>query len=119
MARGSTLSHIVRVKNIARAERNYKLYPGIFEFLGLKLAVIKRFHDNLFHAHHFSVYSDNNLLTYVTKSGKLNATGQHWGAELADYGFTLKYRSRSANRDADFLFRRPKSIEENMQECTE
>lgn len=65
------------------------------------------------------MYNDNNPLTYVTKSAKLNATGHRWVAELADYRFTLKYRPGSANRDADFLSWQPKPMEEIMQECTE
>ncbi len=40
-------------------------------------------------------------------------------SELVDYRFTLKYRPGSANRDAEFLSRRPKPIEEIIQKCTE
>lgn len=85
------------------AERNYKLHSDKLEFLALKWAITERFCDYLFHAPHFTVYSDNNPLTYVTKSAKLNTAGHRWVAELADYRFTLKYRPGSANRDADFL----------------
>ncbi|KAI3358208.1 hypothetical protein L3Q82_003205 [Scortum barcoo] len=106
-------------RTLTAAERNYKLHSGKLEFLALKWAVTERFRDYLFHAPHFVVYSDNNPLTYVTKSAKLNATGHRWVAELADYRFTLKYRPGSANRDADFLSRRTRHIEEIMQECTE
>lgn len=83
------------------------------------MAIIEWFRDYLFHAPHFTVYSDNDSLTYVTKSAKLNAAGHRWVAELADYRFTLKYRPGTANSDADFLSRRPKPIEEVIQECTE
>lgn len=106
-------------RTLTAAERNYKLHSGKLEFLALKWAVTERFRDYLFHAPHFTVYSDNNSLTYVTKTAKLNATGHHWVSELADYRFTLKYRPGSANRDADFLSQRPKPIEEIIQECTE
>lgn len=106
-------------RTLTAAEKNYKLHSGKLEFLALKWAVTERFRDYLFHAPHFTVYSDNNPLTYVTKSGKLNAAGHRWVAELADYRFTLRYRPGSANRDADFLSRRAKPIDEIMQECTE
>ncbi len=92
---------------------------GKLEFLVLKWAITERFRNYLFHAPHFTVYSDNNPLMYVTKSAKLNATGHRWVAKLADYGFTLKYRPGSANRDADFLSRLQKPMEEIMQGCTE
>lgn len=106
-------------RTLSATEKNYKLHSGKLEFLALKWAVTERFRDYLFHAPYFTVYSDNNPLTYVTKSAKLNATGHRWVAELADYRFTLKYRPGAVNRDADFLSRRPKPMEEIMQECTE
>lgn len=106
-------------RTLTATERNDKLHSGKLEFLALKWAVTEHFHDYLFHAPHFVVYSDNNPLTYITKSAKLNATGHRWVAELADYRFTLTYRPGTANRDADFLSRRTKHIEEIMQECIE
>lgn len=106
-------------RTLTAAEKNYKLHSGKLEFLALKWAITERFRDYLFHAPHFTVYSDNNPLTYVMKSAKLNAAGHRWVAELADYRFTLKYRPGAANRDADFLSRRGKPIEDIMQECTE
>ncbi len=60
------------------------------EFLGLKWAITDHVHDYLFHAPHLTVYSDNNPLTYVMKTAKLNAAGQWCVSELADYRFTLK-----------------------------
>ncbi|KAK7904447.1 hypothetical protein WMY93_017054 [Mugilogobius chulae] len=106
-------------RTLSPAEKNYKLHSGKLEFLALKWAITERFRDYLFHAPHFTVYSDNNPLTYVTKSAKLNAIGHRWVAELADYHFTLKYRPGTANRDADFLSRPTKPIEHIIQECTE
>ncbi|KAL7842136.1 hypothetical protein SRHO_G00238250 [Serrasalmus rhombeus] len=106
-------------RTLTMAEKNYKLHSGKLEFLALKWAITERFRDYLFHAPHFTVYSDNNPLIYVTKSAKLNAAGHRWVAELADYRFTLKYRPGPTNRDADFLSRRPRPIEEILQECTE
>ncbi|KAK7909570.1 hypothetical protein WMY93_014254 [Mugilogobius chulae] len=105
-------------RTLSASERNYKLHSGKLEFLALKWAITERFRDYLFHAPHFTVYSDNNPLTYVTKSAKLNATGHRWVAELADYRFTIKYRPGTANRDADFLSRH-KPMHTIIKECTE
>lgn len=62
-------------RTLTAAERNDRLHSGKLEFLALKWAITEQFCDYLFHAPHFTVYSDNNPLTYVTKSAKLNATG--------------------------------------------
>lgn len=85
-------------RTLTPTEKNYKLHSGKLEFLALKWAVTERFRDYLFHAAHFTVYSDNNPLTYVMKSAKLNAVGHRWVSELADFRFTLKYRSGKVNR---------------------
>lgn len=65
------------------------------------------------------MYSDNNLLTYVLTSAKLNATGHRWVAELADFHFNIKYRPGKENVDADSLSRMPLDIETLINECTE
>ena len=48
---------------------------------------------------------DNNPLTYVLTSAKLDATGQCWVAALANYDFTIHYRSGKQNIEADALSR--------------
>ena len=48
---------------------------------------------------------DNNPLTYILISAKLDATGQRWVADLACYDFDIQYRSGKENIDADALFR--------------
>ncbi len=58
------------------------------------------------------VRTDNNPLTYVTKTAKLDATGHRWVASLANYNFKLVYRSGTSNRDADGLSRRPQPVEQ-------
>ena len=67
------------------AEKNYHLHSGKLEFLALKWAVCDQFRDYLYHAPSFTVYTDNNPLTYVLTSAKLNATGLRWIGELADF----------------------------------
>lgn len=75
--------------------------------------------DYPFNAPDFTVYIDNNPLTYVMKMAKLNVTGHRWVSELADYWFTLKYRPGTANRDADFYSRRLMPIEATIRDCTQ
>jgi len=67
----------------------------------------------------FIVYTDNNPLTYVLTTAKLNATGHRWVSELADYSFTIKYRPGHANNDADALSRLPMDINSYMKLCTD
>ena len=63
------------------------------------------FHEYLY-GNTFEVITDNNPLTYILTTAKLDATGQRWIASLSDYNFTIKYRSGSKNADADGLSRR-------------
>ena len=66
-----------------------------------------------------SVYTDNNPLTYVLTTAKLNATGHRWVVELADFTFNIKYRPGHAKGDADALSRMPLDFINYMGECTE
>lgn len=72
----------------------------------MKWAVVDKFHDYLYGAQ-FVVMTDNNPLTYVLSSAKLNATGHRWLAALATYSFSLKYKPGRHNVDADLLSRHP------------
>ena len=58
-----------------------------------------RFHEYLYGGH-FEVYTDNNPLTYVLTTAKLDATGQQWIASLANYHFKIFYRSGKLNVEA-------------------
>ena len=49
--------------------------------------------------------TDNNPLTYVFTTAKLDATEQRWLAELSNYNCSLTYRSGRQNGDADGLSR--------------
>ena len=53
------------------------------------------------------MYTDNNPLTYVLTTAKLDATGQWWIASLANYHFKIFYRSGKLNVEADALSRLP------------
>ena len=58
------------------------------------------------------MYTDNNPLTYVLTSAKSDATGQRWIAALANYNFSLHYKSGKTNIEADALSRIPNREEE-------
>ncbi|MCG8033830.1 MAG: DDE-type integrase/transposase/recombinase [Candidatus Thiodiazotropha taylori] len=96
-------------RGLRHSERNYPAHK--LEFLCLKWAVSEKFHDYLY-GNQFLVCTDNNPLTYVLSSAKLDATGHRWLAALSTYNFSLKYKSGKSNSDADGLSRRP-------HECTE
>ncbi|KAI5608507.1 hypothetical protein C0J50_6646 [Silurus asotus] len=84
------------------AEKGYRLHSGKLEFLALKWAVCEKFSDYLFYAPHFTIYTDNNPLTYVMSTAKLNA-----------------HRPGKANIDADTLSRLPLDMGKYVAECTE
>ena len=60
-------------RSLSNTERNYPAYK--LEFLALKWAITDRFHEYLY-GRQFDVYTDNNPLTYILTSAKLDATGQ-------------------------------------------
>ena len=99
--------------------KNYHLHAGKLEFLALKWAITEQFRDYLYYAPEFTVYTDNNPLTYVPTSAKLNAASLRWVGELADFRFQIKYRPGKSNNDADTLSRLPLNIEDFMQTCCE
>ena len=89
---------------MSKTEKNYSAQK--LEFLALKWAVTERFHEYLYGGE-FEVYTDNNPLTFVLTTAKLDATGQRWIANLANYNFKIHYRSGKSNIDADALSRIP------------
>ena len=91
-------------RDLDKSERNYAAHK--LEFLALKWAVTERF-ANYLHGHRFTVLTDNNPLTYVLTSAKLDATGQRWVAALAAFDFNILYRPGRNNSDANGLSRLP------------
>ena len=73
----------------------------------------------LYHAPNFRVLTDNNPLTYVMSTAKLNATGMRWVGELAEYHFDIKYRPGRVGADVDTLSRMSKDIDEYEASCSE
>lgn len=63
---------VLASRKLSSAETNYPIDQ--LEFLSLKWAVVDKFHDYLYGAR-FTVRTDNNPLTYVLSTAKLNAVG--------------------------------------------
>ena len=91
-------------RGLSKSERNYPAHK--LEFLAQKWAVTEKFRDYLY-GHCFTVYTDNNPLTYVLSTARLDATGHRWLAAVASFDFDIKYRPGSCNADADALSRLP------------
>ena len=89
-------------RTLNRAERNYDAHK--LEFLALKWAVTDRFHEYLYGGT-FDVFTDNNPLTYILTTAKLDAMGHRWVASLGPYNFNLHYKPGKLNSDADALSR--------------
>ena len=89
-------------RTLTKCEKKYPAHK--MEFLALKWAVTDKFHEYLY-GNKFDVYTDNNPLTYVLTSAKLDAAGHRWVGALANYDFRLFYKKGSLNVDADALSR--------------
>ena len=63
-----------------------------------------RFHKYLYGGT-FDVFTDNNPLTYILTTAKLDAMGHRWVASLGPYNFNLHYKPGKLNPDVDALSR--------------
>ena len=101
-------------QSLSRSERNYPIYK--LEFLALKWAITDKVHKYLYRAE-FQVYMDNNPLTYVLTTAKLDATGHRWVAALSNYTFSIIYKPGKGHQDADALShtKQPEAVELNVQ----
>ena len=97
-------------RGLKKSEQHYSAFR--LEFLALKWAVTEKFRDFLY-GRHFTVYSDNNPLTYVLTTAKLDATGHRWLASLSQFDFDIVYRPGISNGDADALSRVPGACKSN------
>ena len=61
-------------RTLTPSEKNYHMHAGKLEFLALKWVVPEKFPDYLFYATSFTVYTDNNPLTYYRQPSCLQ-----WG----------------------------------------
>ena len=87
-------------RSLGKAESHYPAH----KFLALKWAGVEKFHEYLYGLI-FSVHTDNNPLTYVLTTAKLDAASHCWVPSLANYSFGLHYRDGKGNIDADALSR--------------
>ena len=85
-----------------RSEANY--HSSKLEFLALKWAVTQRFKEYLMYQP-FTIWTDNNPLTYMLTTPNLDATRHHWVSALAGFNFKLEYLRGADNQVADVLSR--------------
>nr|KAG5702247.1 hypothetical protein BaRGS_030602 [Batillaria attramentaria]KAG5708459.1 hypothetical protein BaRGS_026186 [Batillaria attramentaria] len=106
-------------RGLREKEHSMRRYSSMkLELLALRWAITEKFRD-LLQGTNFVVYTDNNPLSYIQTSAKLGASETRWAAELANFDFTVKYRSGHSNRNADALSRREIHVEQLMAECDE
>ena len=86
--------------SLTKSEAKYPVHK--LEFLCLKWAITDQFHEYLY-GNMFDVYTDNNPLTYVLTTAKLDAMGHRWVAGLVNYNFHIHYKSGKSNVEADAL----------------
>ena len=72
-------------RSVTKTESNYPTHK--LEFLALKWAICEKFHEYLYGSTPFEVYTDNNPLTYVLTTAKLDACGQRWVAKIGQLQF--------------------------------
>ena len=70
-------------RSLTQSKTKYPVHK--LEFLCLKWTITEHFHEYLY-GNTFDVYTDNNPLTYVLMTAKLDAMGH---ASLANYNFHL------------------------------
>ena len=70
-------------------EKNYHFTK--LEILALKWAITEHFKEYLLYQP-FLVKTNNNPLTYIMSTPKLDATGHRWVSALAKYDFWLEYQ---------------------------
>ena len=62
-------------RSLSKAESHYPAHK--LEFLALKWVVVEKFHEYLYGST-FDVHTDNNPLTYILTTAKLDAASHHW-----------------------------------------
>ena len=77
-------------RSLTQSEPKYPVHK--LEFLCLKWAITEQFHEYLY-GNTFDIYTDNNPLTYVLMTAKLDAMGNRWVTSLANYNFHLHYQA--------------------------
>ena len=73
-------------RSLPKSETKHLVHK--LEFLCLKWAITEQFHKYLY-GNTFDVYTDNNPLTYVLTTAKLDTMGHRWITGLANYNFHI------------------------------
>ena len=91
-------------RSLSKSESNYQAHK--LGFLALKWPVTESFQECLY-GNTFASYSDNNPLTYILTTTKLDATEHRWISKLAKFNFMIYYYLGKFNVEVDALSRIP------------
>ena len=89
-------------RTLSSAEKKYPAHK--LEFRALHWALTTKFRDYLY-GHKVTAVTDNNPMTYVLKSAKLDAHSQRWVNDLSLFELDILYRPGKNNANADALSR--------------
>ena len=109
--KGTTRVIVCAGRTLFKSEKNYNAHK--LELLAFNGRVTDRFHEYLYGGN-FEVVTDNNPLTYLLTTAKLDAMGQRWLASLRNYNLKLHYKSGKLNVERNTLSRIPWEWEETL-----
>ncbi|XP_063794647.1 uncharacterized protein LOC134949877, partial [Pseudophryne corroboree] len=103
-------------RGLRKTERNCENYSAFkLELLALVWAVTEKFKHYLA-ATPFIIMTDNNPLAHLS-TARLGALEQRWVSRLANFQYTVSYRSGKSNGNADALSRLPTTDRSDLSEA--